>query len=266
LFLFFLKTHSRHHAMQCRQCTNTEGEKRRKFWCGYVEIEGPDSGARMSFVKTLDLGWEHPQFFCISKSFGVDRNWARRWRYRLYAHRSSFQGEAQVLNALQPDFMPDKLDNMLLQAWVRSQLWRRASETSQAIREKLAVSVLQEDLEALLDANNGWYAPMMFRRRLSAWRSSGDRLDICAMDGNAKLYRRTCGAPCAETVYAEALDFHLVRGCSESPTQKGVLCHSHEALRANAASVGQIEAHRMRKPLDASPFLSLDVRLAGFCN
>ena len=43
-------------------------------------------------------------------------------------------------------------------------------------------------------------------------------------DGNAKLYRRICGAPCAETVCVASLGLYLVRGCPQSPEQRGKRC------------------------------------------
>lgn len=64
---------------------------------------------------------------------------------------------------------------------------------------------------------------MTKQRCLAAWPHNGDRLDILCFDGNSKLYRRTCGAPCAKTYFVEALGIHLVRGCLESPEQRGVL-------------------------------------------
>ena len=99
--------------------------------------------------------------------------------------------------------------------------------------------------------------------RLAAWRLSGNRLDILCIDGNAKLYRRTCGAPCAETIFKASLDLHLVRGCPESPLQQGVLCHAHAALRAQPELAGEISKHRMVQPLAAAPFLQLEVQLEG---
>ena len=47
----------------------------------------------------------------------------------------------------------------------------------------------------LLSAVMPWYEPHMKEKRLLAWRESGDRRDIICIDGNAKLHRRTCGAP-----------------------------------------------------------------------
>eukprot|EP00969_Alexandrium_andersonii_P140005 6193618-Alexandrium_andersonii.AAC.1 len=52
---------------------------------------------------------------------------------------------------------------------------------------------------------------------------------MCIRDSrNAKLYRRTCGAPCTESVFISALDLQLIRGCAESPQQRGVLCAKHQ--------------------------------------
>ena len=84
------------------------------------------------------------------------------------------------------------------------------------------------------------------------------------MDGNAKLHRRTCGTPCAEENNCGASDLHLVRGCSESPQQRGVFCTRHQKLASTPTLVAQIEAHRVRPPLSASSFLEVDVRPTGY--
>eukprot|EP00959_Pyramimonas_sp_CCMP1952_P048598 1014848-Pyramimonas_sp.AAC.1 len=34
--------------------------------------------------------------FTVTKSFGVHQNWARKWRIRMYSHRSSFVGEGHA--------------------------------------------------------------------------------------------------------------------------------------------------------------------------
>ena len=147
-------------------------------------------------------------------------------------------------------------------AWVRFQLWTRAAKAG--TQEVLAASLLQLPLEELLSSAAEWYGEHVRSRRLEAWRTSGDRLDICCVDGNAKLYRRTCGTPCAVVYHCSALDLHLVRGSSESPQQKGVLCTRHQKLASTPTLVAQIEAHRVRAPLSASPFLEVDVRPTGY--
>ncbi|CAK0880615.1 unnamed protein product [Prorocentrum cordatum] len=196
----------RHHfAKQCVPCSAAGAV--RKYWCGYVETSAPEHQG--AFVKSMDISAPANPFFMLNKSFGIDSAWAKRWGYRLYAHRASFSGEAQILRALEPDVPIETLERGLESAWIRYQLWQRAAESAPSTKKVLASSLLEKTLEDLLRENMGWYKPMMAERRLQAWRSSGDRLDICAMDGNAKLYRRTCGAPCAEAVYSDELGMHL---------------------------------------------------------
>ena len=250
-----------HRAKMCMRCCQ-EGRQRTKFWHGYFETT--DAGKKGVWKKTLDKEFLPESVWMVNKSFGIHANWARKWRIRLYSHRSSFLGEGHILKALQPDTLPNELDNMLLKAWVRWQVWRRAlGETAEVLKE-LSAQILTLDIEDLLLAIMPWYEPLMRTQRLEAWRLSGDRLDTLCFDGNAKLYRRTCGAPCAETILIAPLDLHLVRGCPESPLQKGVLCRAHAALRTQPELAGEIATHRMVQPLSESPFLKLEVQLAGF--
>ena len=251
-----------HYASYCQTCYASGTAT--KYWCGYVETGC--RGRHQVFKKTYDADFAHPDFFLTCKSFGVDRRWARRWRYKLYAQRASFVGEKIVFESVEDTPLPAKFDKMLLPAWVRLQMWRRAGEVGGSVQEKLAVDLLELEVEDLISKCQVWYDPLMQRRRIQAWRECGDRLDICAMDGNAKIHRRACGAPCAEAVYSDALALHLIRGCSASPLQQGVLCASHADLRATPALAQQIESHRMRSPLGEAPFLRLDIRLAGCCN
>ena len=173
-------------------------------------------------------------------------------------------GPADILKALQPGTLPSELDSMMLGGWVRGQVWNRACEAGEEVARSVAAQVLHMDIEALLQAIMPWYEPLMRSRRLQSWRSSGDRLDILCFDGNAKLHRRSCGAPCAESRFVPSLDLHLERGCPESPQQQGVLCSHHAALRSRTDLAAQISKHRMVQPLSSSPFLELEVQLAGF--
>jgi len=242
---------------ECVPCNAEHGMC--KFWCGYTETIVPADSAETT--KTVDTGSAATPIFMSDKSFGIHEAWALRWAYRLYAHRASFQGEAQIVHAVEPDVTLPCLRENLESAWVRFQLWKRAVEAGK--QEVLAASLLQLPLEELLSSAAEWYGEHVRRRRLEAWRTSGDRLDICCMDGNAKLYRRTCGTPCAEVFHCRALDLHLVRGCSESPQQKGVLCARYQDLASTPTLVAQIEGHCVRAALSASPFLEVDVRPTG---
>ena len=165
---------------------------------------------------------------------------------------------------MQPNVLPAELDNLLLGGWVRGQVWARACEAGVDVAHAVADQVLNLDIEALISAITPWYEPLMRSRRLQSWRSSGDRRDILCFDGNAKLYRRSCGAPCAETRFVPSLDLHLVRGCPESPQQRGVLCPHHAALRTRTDLAAQISKHRMVQPLSSLPFFELEVQMAGF--
>ncbi|CAK9109496.1 unnamed protein product, partial [Durusdinium trenchii] len=58
-----------------------------------------------------------------------------------------------------------------------------------------------------------WAREILWRRAGEA----GDREDMLALDGNAKLRRRTCGMPFAELVESTRVDKFLLRGCSCKP-------------------------------------------------
>ncbi|CAK0812046.1 unnamed protein product, partial [Prorocentrum cordatum] len=233
----------RHHFAKVCERRIRQGDVR-KYWCGYVEI--PSAGARGGFDKVVDAGAPHAPFFMVNKSFGIHESWARRWAYRLYKHRPSFSRRSHYRTRL----------------GARSRC-RTFGERARALEPDLAAERLERELDLLRNAAD-WYLPRMAERRLRAWRSSGDRLDVCAMDGNAKLYRRTCGTPCAEAVHCKVLDTHLVRGCSETPLRGGlVLCRRHQELTARADFREDIEAHRVKAPLSVGAFLEVEVRLAG---
>jgi hypothetical protein len=250
-----------HCAKTCRNCSSCSTAKV-KYWHGYYETSG--GGKTDSWCKVLDVSCLPGSVWMLSKSFGIHSTWARKWCYRLYAHRSSFVGEGHILQALQPNALPAELDAMLLDGWVRWQVWRRACEAGVDVKITVAKDVLELELEALLSSTSSWYGPLMHGRRLQFWRRSGDRLDILCFDGNAKLYRRTCGAPCAETKFIACLGLHLIRGCPESPQQTGVLCNAHAALRCQGELTEVVEKHKMLQPLDSQPFNALHVQLSGF--
>lgn len=68
------------------------------YWCGFLQrpLDGQSSRSR---VMEVDDGFFHPDVWFANKSFAVSVTWLRRWRYRLYFHRASFQGEAMLLRA-----------------------------------------------------------------------------------------------------------------------------------------------------------------------
>jgi hypothetical protein len=238
-----------------------------KFWHGYYETsecyETSEGSKRNKWRKHLDADFLPRTVWMINKSFGIDATWARKWRLSLYCHRASFTGECAIVRALQPETVPGELDRMLLSAWVRWQVWQRANAATAEVRHEVADQVLELEIEELLQKIIPWYAPMMKDLRLLAWRNSGDRLDILCIDGNAKLYRLTCGAPCAETIWVKSVGLHLIRGCPESPEQRGVLCSAHATLRSQAELTGQVAKHRMLQPLSDMPFFKLEVQLSG---
>ena len=85
--------------------------------------------------------------FMLNKSFGIHETWVHRWAYRLFAHRASFQGEAQIAHAAEPDMTLPCFRVNLESAWVRFQLWTRAAEAGKQV--VLAALLLQLPLEEL---------------------------------------------------------------------------------------------------------------------
>ena len=49
----------------------------------YMEIRL--AGCQMPVKKELDVEFQHPEYFLVTKSFGVHRAWAFRWNHELYA-------------------------------------------------------------------------------------------------------------------------------------------------------------------------------------
>ena len=185
-----------HFAKTCRRCWSQRGE-RTKYWLGYYE--------RFSGNKK----WQA-------------RRWACMWRVRLYSHRVSFIGEGNLFNALQSEPLPSHLDDMLLNAFCSVAGLAEACEAGAEVLHSLISNVLNSSTEDLLASVKQWHGALMKDMRLRAWYCCGRR-DVLAIDGNAKLYRRTCGAPCAQTVYVPSLD---------SPQQQGVLSPAHAAFRS----------------------------------
>ena len=82
-------------------------------------------------------------------------------------------------------------------------------------------------------------------RRLLAWRASGVRLDIFASDGNAVLYLRTCGAPCAEEMHVARLGLYLVRvSCKPRAKGSALSCPRRFSQAYFAMHEGQVKARR----------------------
>ena len=100
-----------------------------------------------------------------------------------------------------------------------------------------------------------WDEAHMKQRRLHAWHSGGDRRDVLAIDGNAKLYRHTYGAPCAQSVHMPSLD---------CPHKQEVLCSAHAALRSHPQLSGEIATHRVVDALTEGGYYGLQVQIKGF--
>lgn len=114
----------------------------------------------------------------------------------------------------------------------------------------------------------------MLERRLQQLAISGDRQDIVATEGNAKLHRRTCGMPFCEVVYSPQLDKHLLRGCPRRPHGVGTLCREHSLCVAAADGMvtspmgfatADVRAHRLRRALHSGDdYGHLEIKLEGF--
>jgi hypothetical protein len=247
------------HVRQARRFT--------RYWCGF--LEQPVIGDLRAFEKVVDVGFPHEDFWLTCKSFGVTISWLRRWRYRLLIHRSSVMGEAALFHMMHGPDVVARARRNLSEAWVRHILWKRAHDATPEIREDLIRRILTSPLEKLIASAWGWYGPMMADRRIHQFRASGDRDDILAIDGNAKMHRRTCGMPFAEVVFCAELNKNLLRGCSDRPSGKGTLCakHSRAVDASQSPAFADVAKHRLRRALhDKSDFAHLEVQLVGFSN
>ena len=192
-----------------------EVRRRTRYWCGFPE--DPVQGDARAYKKRLDADFLHRDFWMLSKRFGVSLMWLRKWRYRLLVHRSSFMGEATIFRMLHGPGVLERARMNLSSAWVRHLLWKRCQDGGPETLDELAKDLLCLSSEALVQKCWHWYGPLMFRQRLEQVRLSGDRSDILAIDGNANLYRRTCGIPFSDVAHCAELDKHLLRGCPHRP-------------------------------------------------
>ena len=236
-----------------------------RYWCGF--LEQPIADEPRTWAKIVDSDYCHADFWMLNKSVGVSVAWLRRWRYRIFVHRASFQGEARIFDLMHGPSLLRCARTNLSSAWVRFVLWRRAQDTTPDVRRSLREWLLSESVETLVAKCWHWYEPLMYRRRYEQLVHAGDRRDIVAMDGNAKLHRRTCGMPFCETIYSRELDMMLLRGCPRRPEGKGALCAIHAKAAGSAASSpeGGIRAHRLRRALHGSGDVGyLEVKLHGY--
>lgn len=68
-----------------------------RFWCGYMQTKEADTKRTKARVKTkqqVDIAFLHPDVWMCHRFFGITTTWLRRWRYRMYLQRASFQSEA----------------------------------------------------------------------------------------------------------------------------------------------------------------------------
>ena len=73
------------------------------------------------------------------------------------------------MHALEPNLLPTELQKMLLGTFVRFQLWRRAQGISKEARLELSMTILQDDVEVLLEGASSWYLPLMKHRRRTSF-------------------------------------------------------------------------------------------------
>ena len=155
----------------------------------------------------------------------------------------------------------------LSDAWLRHLLWRRAADATPEQRESLRKALFTDGVEACICKCWSWYEPMMFQRRLQQFLGAKDRADILAIDGNAKLHRRTCGMPFAESLYSEELDLYLLRGCSCRPIGKSTLCTKHQSASEvviDDPCAPVIASHRLKRSLHKiDDVCNLEVLLEG---
>jgi len=84
-----------------------------------ADYETSTPGRKGEWTKHLDVGFLPEGVFMVTKSFGVHKNWARKWRIRLYSHRSSFVGEGHTAAfgyARQPLGLPSSSQRNALKA------------------------------------------------------------------------------------------------------------------------------------------------------
>ena len=129
----------------------------------------------------------HARLICLTQSLGVASHWLRRWMYRIFLYRASFQGEAVLLRlgpdcagcfSIKPLFTKKAVllrlsdpnvqvtaRQQLSQAWAQGILWRRVGDAAEDLRRQLAGQLLASPLEQLIEANWSWYEPLMFQRQ-----------------------------------------------------------------------------------------------------
>ena len=143
-------------AFACRRAT---------YWCSYVTFFQRGVGRRGRKHKHVDCP-DPTFFFFFTASKGVAQGWLRRWRYRLYLQRASFQAEATLLRLLHAH-VRKRLREQLRQLWARELLCRRAIEAG--VGDAFYPQALNAPLEALIAKAGAWYEPLMFSRCLAGF-------------------------------------------------------------------------------------------------
>ena len=133
-----------------------------------------------------------PDHFFLNSRLGLATSWLRRWRYRMFAHRASFQGEGALLRLTNTN-VRYHIRHQLRDGWVREILCRRAVEAGAAVSDGLRKSVLNASIETLIATNWAWYEPLMFARR--GWH-------LCFMFYNGTF---THSSPCFQWAPAPSL-------------------------------------------------------------
>ena len=141
--------------------------RRATYWCGFVTFFQPQIDKRGRKHKQVDC--PNAKYFFLSAPNGIARSWLRRWRYRLYLQRASFQAEATLLRLLQAHVRL-RLREQLRQLWAREILCRRAVEAG--VNEDFHKQALNGPLEALIAGAWKWCEPLMFSRRGQGFLSS----------------------------------------------------------------------------------------------
>ena len=140
--------------------------RRATYWCGYVTFFQRRVGRRGRKHKHVDCPVLTFFFFFFTASNGVARSWLRRWRYRLYLQRASFQAEATLLRLLHAH-VRNRLREQLRQLWARELLCRCAIEAG--VGDAFYTQALNAPLEALIAKAWAWYEPLMFCRCLAGF-------------------------------------------------------------------------------------------------
>ena len=141
---------------------------------------------------------------------------------------SSYTGEGYILNALQSCLFARRAGRLAVE-W--SGFGGSFGEECEAgALQSITSQTLELSVDELLASSMSLYAPHTKQRRLFAWRVNGDRLDMLAIVGNAKLHRRICGSLGAEAVSVAMFGLSPCARLFRQPRAKGsALSRPHRA-------------------------------------